>query len=166
METHDYPHASVKTARLSSADARYILEFVLKPLKESKHQDWHSYELHMIEADRGKRASLTSTEDHTLFLDKVIEPEVPASCDGLRKVAATGESYKFEPVDERDFLLDVAKEERGIRVKVQYDWAPPPGEFGWPVGVIVDQDNLLRFADDLESAFGEMIAESNARLLP
>jgi hypothetical protein len=163
VETDDYSHAPMKVAQLRSADARYLLEVVLRPLTERKHQDWHSYELHMIDTSSGQRASLTSTEDHTLFLDKVIEPEIPALCTGLRTAVNTGEPYTFEPVDERDFRLDVAQEVQGIRVKIQYDWVPASAEHGWPVGLIVDRDDLLRFINDLESAFGELIAASNAR---
>jgi hypothetical protein len=159
METDDHSHAPVNAVQLRSADGRYLLEFVLKPLTERKHQDWHSYELHMTDINTGQQASLTSTEDHTLFLDKVIEPEVPALCAGLRKAVNIGEPYKFEPVDERDFRLDVAEEAPGIRMKIQYDWAPASGDYGWPIGVIVSKADLLRFANDLESAFRDMIAE-------
>lgn len=157
MEIDDHSNAPIEVIKLRSANARYLLEFVLRPLAGWQHQDWHSYELHMIDTTSGKKASLMSTEDHTLFLDKTIEPEVDALCAGLRTAVSTGKPYKFEPIDERDFRLDVTHEARGIRVKVQYDSLPASEEYGWPRGLIVDKTDILRFADDLESAFSRLV---------
>jgi hypothetical protein len=158
VEIDDHFNPSVEVTKLRSADARYLLEFVLRPLAEWQHQDWHSYELHMTDTTNGKKASLISIQDHTLFLDKMIEPEVPALCAGLRTAVSTGEPYTFEPIDERDFRLEVTQEARGIRVKVQYDSIPASEEYGWPVGLIVDKTDLLRFADELESAFSRLVS--------
>jgi hypothetical protein len=164
VEVNHNSHAPVKVVQLRSADTRYLLEFVLKVLTEAKHQDWHSYELHMIDTRSGKRASLTSTEDYTLFLDKVIEPEVPALCNGLRTAIGAGTPYRFEPADERDFRLDldVNHATQAIHVKLQYDRVPISEEYGWPMGLIVDRVDLLCFVNDLESAFVELFADSNA----
>jgi len=161
MDVDNDSHAPVKAVQLRSADGRYLLEFVLKPLSEPKHQNWHSYELHMTDIKNRKKASLMSTEEHTLFLDKVIEPEIPALSAGLRRAATTGEPYTFEPVDERDFRLDLAEETSGIRLKIQYESASASGEYGWPAGVIVDKADLIRFANDLESIFRDEIVKVN-----
>ena len=143
-------------ATLRSADGRFRLDFVLRPLFEAKHQDWHSYELHMISVPENRTKSLVSKGDRTLFLDKAVEPEVPMLCDGLRRVLATGQQLRFEPVDERDFLLEASPCSEGARVRVQYEWEPASAEFGWPTGVVVSSEDLLAFASRLEAAFNQL----------
>lgn len=159
MEPQNHSHNSTNTARLISADARHILEFVLAPLTDWEHRDWHAYEIHMIEVDHGRRTSLVSSDDNPIFLDRAIDPEIAAFCAGLRHAAATGTSYRFEPVDERDFSLHVATENRGIQVTLRFYGVQVSSDFGWPVGQIVDPGELVRFADDLESIYEYMIGK-------
>jgi hypothetical protein len=80
VDTDEHRDKPTKAARLASADARHRLEVVLRPLHDPEHRGWHGYEIHMIEAASGKRASLTSSEEDELFLDMAIDPEVPALC--------------------------------------------------------------------------------------
>jgi hypothetical protein len=157
VATHDDPNASVKPVALRSANEKHVVEFVLRPLAPSQDQDWHSYEIHMMDPGSGKRASLTSSDERTLFLDKSIEPEIPALCAGIRNAVAKGTSYEFEPLDERDFRLEVAINGGHVTVKINYDLQPVSAEFGWPVGVVVKRDELLRFADELEASLKELV---------
>lgn len=153
MATDDLEPPSVTRASLKSDDGAFLLELVLFPLHEWCHVDWHGYQIHMTEPKYGRRWSLVSTADHTLFLDRAIEPEIPAICAGLRRAADSGDSYRFTPVDERDFLLEVSAVPGGLRVMVQFRDRPAPKEFGWPDGVLVSRESVRRFADELEVAF-------------
>ena len=148
---------SVGVARLSSADHRHTVAFTLKRIDDPHHADWHSYELSMI-GPQGNVASLVSNDEHTLFLDKTIAPEVPALCAGIADVVANGGRYLFEPVDERDFLLEVEASAGRLVLRLQYRWNPAPEEFGWPVGLPVDPKALLEFCRTLEALFLQVIA--------
>ena len=144
---------SVGRAVLSSADGRYLLEFVFVTLLADYHSDWHSYELHMKEAGGAKSWSLVPTEDVPLFLEKNYEPEVPAICSGLRLAARDGRAFHFTPIDERDFVLEVRAEWGGLRMRVQFRPNPAPDELGWPQGVVVRGESACRCADELEAAY-------------
>lgn len=153
MATDNSAHHTVTKASLKSDDGAFALEFVFFPLHEWYHVDWHGYEIHMIESMHGGRWSLVSVPDMPLFLDRLLEPEVPMICDGLRRAVDTGESFRFTPVDERDFVLEVSSVSGGLRVMVQFEHQPAPKDFGWPDGVLVSRESVRRFADELEAAF-------------
>ena len=78
-------------------------------------------------------------------------------------MVATGEAYRFAPIDERDFVLDAAAVNSTIRLQIQYDWAPAPPEFGWPAGLIVDSREVLRFANELEASFEKLFRAHTGR---
>jgi len=143
-------------AVLSSKDAEHILEFVLVPIHDRRHADWHSYELHMMNPQSGARWSLVSGEQRILFLDKVYDPEVPAICAGLKRAIEGGEPFTFTPVDERDFHLDITADSDGLCVRLQFDFRPAPSEFGWPDGVVVSKADADQFVESLEAAFRQL----------
>ena len=152
MATNRGTHPPLTAVALSSKDAKHVLEFVLVPLHDGRHADWHSYEIHMKNLESGRCWSLVSAE-HMLFLDKVYEPEVPAISASLKRAVEDDEPFTFTPADERDFILDVAADPDGLRVRLQFDFRPAPSEFGWPNGVLVDRAEAHRFAESLEATF-------------
>jgi hypothetical protein len=106
-------------------------------------------------------ALLTSVDDEPLFLDKTIEPEIPALCRGLRRVLSGGGALLFEPIDERDFSLTAVGQQDGILVKLTFAFRPASPDLGWPVGVRVNPAELARFADDLEASFATLATNAH-----
>jgi hypothetical protein len=155
VTTDNDTHSSL-TAVLCSEQGGQVLAFVLVPLSDRRHSDWHSYELHLT-TSTGERWSLVSSDQHTLFLDKRYDPEVPRICAGLASVADVGRPFQFTPADERDFVLEATRSKDGIVVLVQFDQRPAPDQFGWPQGAVVTKESLQRFAKSLETAYSQLV---------
>lgn len=153
MATHDDSHAAIADAELRSLDGRHRLVMRLLPIADRKHRDWISYELHMLQMETGETVSLVPGEDQDLFLDRVVEPEIPALCSGIREVMSGGHCYAFTPLDEKDFAFELRRHADSFVVRVQYRAAPAPTGFGWPNGLCVSATSLASFADSLERAF-------------
>jgi hypothetical protein len=155
MATDNDTHSSL-SAILRPDHGGHVLRFVLVPLSDRRHSDWHSYELHMM-TSTGEQWSLVSSDLHTLFLDKRYDPEVPRICAGLGSAADTGVAFQFTPVDERDFVLEATPSAGGIVLRVQFDHRPAPTHFGWPQGVLVGKESLQRFTESLGIAFSHLV---------
>ena len=143
-------------ATLRSADGRFALEMRLLPLHQEEHQDWHGYELHMIDQLSGRAHSLAPTDEKLLFLERAFEPEVPALCSALERAVTEGVAFTFEPIDERDFRLEVVPHGGAFLVRAQFADAPASDDLGWPAGVKVDGPSLLAFARSLTSEHQRM----------
>ncbi len=152
MATDNRPDASVSEAQLSSLDGSYVLVIGLFPLLELKHRDWLGYELHMLEARTGERFSVAFADGHGLFFDRTVEPEVPSLCAKLKAVVERKESFVFEPLDERDFRLEVRPEGAGAVARLQFAHKVAPDSYGWPIGVEVSEESLLSFAHHIQQA--------------
>ena len=159
MATNNSSHTpeQVAYARIESTDGLHHLELRLIQLKDPRHTDWHSYEIRMKNTKDGRNWSLVSTEQHTLFLDKAFDPEVPSICAGLRGTVQSGESFTFSPADEGDFRLRTARDPNGVVLSVQFLDQQAPSEAGWPGGLLVSSEEVLRFANALETAFHAVV---------
>jgi hypothetical protein len=155
MEPDNHTHTPM-TPRLVSIDGRYTIELQLRPLSAPEHRDWLGYDIRMIDVTTGARCSLEMADGHQLFLDRVIEPEAPALAVGLRTAIELGTPYVFEPIDERDFRLEVTPEDDRARVRLRFADTASPDEFAWPKGALVTREALLSFASAVERAFAEV----------
>ena len=144
------------TARLRSADGRFLLELELRPLADPVHVEWLTYDLRMVDTVANAEGSLRMAADAPLFLQRVIEPEPPMLVAGIRMALVAGQPFSFEPVDERDFSFNLHPCERGAVVRVMYADVPSGDELGWPKGLVVSREALEAFADETEQAFIEV----------
>lgn len=142
---------------LMSSNRRYFLRLDLLPLAVSSHTGWHSYRLMVGLTDGKTFEELEGSEDTPLFLDATVTPEVPSLCAGILHVVQKGGHFLFEPIDERDFVLDVRSDDDHLSVRLDATDKPFSTSMGWPSGLPVEPAALLAFAEGLLFEFHQLL---------
>lgn len=149
---------------LDSYDGKLNLTLHLEPLRDRAHVGWHTYLLRLEDKERGQSILLKSTHDTPLFLNWASDPEIPKFCRGIKEVLEHGGKFHFEPIDERDFSIEVAPANHGrFRVTVRLADLAVPSSFGWSEGVEVEAEELQRFIAALEQEYEHVVAISQAK---
>jgi hypothetical protein len=138
---------------LMSDSGIHFLRLDLLPLDKRIHLNWHSYRIMVGLADGTATGILAPTKKLSLYMDAVIDPEIPAMCDGLTRVALQGGRFVFEPIDERDFIIEAQEESGRILLKLDATEQSFGTGVGWPSGVHVSPAALLKFARGLMLEF-------------
>lgn len=86
------------------------IELTLKIIKESPR--WLGYSLRIFtQTDSKENELLNLLYEDTLFFENEIQPEIPMLCESLNLLIEEKISkYSFSPLDERDFVLEIMKE--------------------------------------------------------
>jgi hypothetical protein len=147
---------------LVSSTRTHFLRLDLLPLAMPAHAGWHSYRIMVGLADRSTAEILEASEDAPLFLDARVTPEIPSLCTGISRVVQEGGHFIFEPIDERDFVLEVQSDQGHLSLRLDAADRPFDPLMGWPSGLPVEPAALLAFADGLLLEF-DQLRRSEAR---
>ena len=106
---------------------------------------------------------LQSTSDYTLFLSKHPEEEVHELCAGIERVVQAGGEFRFEPIDERDFIMEIERRGDELIVTVDATERPFSKAIGWPEGLAVSASALTRFSEGLRLEYAEICAAESPK---
>jgi len=131
----------------------------LKLTEESS--EWIGYELIIFDHKNNKVIPfLVLDQGNILTLENCYEPEVPSLYNGLNLLVEKKVSfYEFEPIDEKDFLLEIKEKRDFYTVNLfmrnallldTYHWESR-GKIG--VQVYVNADSIAHFSKSLQSEY-------------
>lgn len=141
---------------LVSSTRTHFLRLDLLPLTVPSHAGWHSYRIMVGLADGSTAEILEASEDVHLFLDAMVTPEIPSLCVGISRVVQEGGRFIFEPIDERDFVLEVRSDQGHLSLRLDAADKPFDPLMGWPSGLPIESAALLTFADGLLLEFDQL----------
>lgn len=142
---------------LKSRDNSLELYLELQALDASSHSGWHTYRME-FRTHGETNFVFESSEDSPLYLDCIVEPEIPMICAGMRKAIVDGTRFDFEPIDERDFHLTIDCTNENVIVRVSFANISPPSDFRWSEGVEVSREDIQEFVEALELQYSSLIA--------
>ncbi len=144
------PIADGSDVELASADGRNRVRFEFGRSVPPSDDGWITYRIEWFQADPPCSCILEDGEEFSLFLNSEPIDELQSLVDGIRGVLRGDESlFRFEPIDEREFLFEVASEGGHYRVCCRPDAVDR--SMRWFVGVGVTAAGLESFADRLDA---------------
>jgi hypothetical protein len=150
-----------RNALATLKNATSDLFIVLDLRKTSEFPKWIGYDLKILVKQDSKIiefAKLYNTDE--LSFENYIEPEIPYlynSLDALTRNKIS--SYVFEPIDEKDFCLEIIKENSFYKVNLFMEESLLFGVHYWKVHskigiqIKVEKDAVLSFTNDLKKEF-------------
>jgi len=150
-------------AKLKCKNHKLLFEFVLYPDPDS--YDWITYSIKIsaIDEENKELLALSSSEEYTLYFEACYEKEVPAICDGILKVVSGEEKrFFFEPIDEKDFQLDVKTINEELYLHISSEDFIILGNYQWNnksylgIKTQVKKEDLLEFVKQLRSEYEQI----------
>jgi len=142
-------------ASLSSGN--YHLEFDIHPIADPLHDGWHTYSIRLRNNSTGEEVTLLPTSGNPLYLNCSIMPEIPLLCSGIQKIVEEGGKLTFQPMDDKDFTLNVCADKGGVAVQLTCDSWVSYIDLGWPSGVPVEKQKLLEFTQQLTTQYSVIV---------
>lgn len=145
---------------IMSQNGHAALELTLHTAQE--HEGWMGYNIRGLVTVGAELQEFLRPVEQKLFFEDRIEPEVPRLLLGLSKVAISEqEIFQFEPLDERDFRLEVFRESSLISINLFIDNALVFNQCnvtGTSVGLklYVTATELNAFADSINAGYNNL----------
>lgn len=142
---------------LMASDLSKSIEFRLAKPSGKDHEGWLTYQI-ILANDHDKQFVFPVNPKDLVFLDTYAEEEVTLLCNGIRHVVSQGGEFDFQPVDEEDFRLVVSVSGSLAEVRLTFPDTTAPADVHWAQGVMVENSELIKFANDLERQYRELVA--------
>jgi hypothetical protein len=153
---------AVIMAKLTNKNNDVFIELTLHTTKESPA--WINYTLRVF----SKKENLVTeflrlNNENILYFENQIEPEIPLLLEGLRSVIqGTTKNYVFEPLDEKDFNLEIKVSPKDYLVTLFIKEALIFNNYQWnnytKVGVQMhaDTNSISSFIGQLEDEYTKL----------
>jgi len=140
------------------------LLFNLSLYTDPDSYDWVTYKIIINLVDDQTIKPLVYLSGPGLFFEAAYEPEVPAICNGILDVINGRSSrFFFEPIDEKDFQLELRKTERGhLLINIYSNYFTAVGNYNWPsclyigLKMYVQKEDLLEFVKQLRIEYEQI----------
>ena len=134
--------------------------------KKNGTTKWIGYELKIL-SKKGEITEefLSLINSNELYFENFVEPEIPALCNALDQIAK-GEiqEFLFEPIDERDFRLELKHENGIISANIFLEEAQVLSNYQWNfysmigVRMKINKEDIETFSNQLKEEF-KLISE-------
>ncbi len=139
----------------------------LRLKKTNEFPGWIGYDLRvLINKDKKISEFLRLNYPDTLSFDNLIEPEIPflyGALDALSKNEIC--NYVFEPIDEKDFCLEIIKKDNLYRVNLFLEEALLFETYHWDIyskvglRMKVEKNDLINFSSELKKEYKRILEE-------
>ena len=127
-------------------------------------KEWIKYEI-IVESESHFGSPIVFNEETAntyLYLENFIEPEVPELVQKLDDLCrGTIEYMIFQPIDERDFKLEIHMTGDSAKVELLLELVPDPETYSF----YTNKNELAKFAAQMEKEYGELISGKHALLV-
>lgn len=140
--------------------------FIILNLKKTKEfPKWIGYNLKVFVEDKKQRKEfLRLNHAQNLYFENFIEPEIPTLCKALDSIAnGKTSSYLFEPIDEKDFRLEVKQENNYYKVSLFMEEAMLYNIYQWNVHSMiglqmkVKKEDISDFSNELKKEISNLL---------
>ncbi len=144
--------------------------FIILDLKKTKETPpWIGYTLKvLIKKENQTNEFLRLSCIDELYFDGFLEPEIPALCKALNLLTKNEiSSYVFEPIDEKDFRLEITREKDFYRMNLFMQEAMLLNIYPWEVYPMiglqmkVGGDEIINFSNELRKEHSKIVEEYN-----
>jgi len=141
----------------------YIILFLRKTKEFPK---WVGYTLKVFTKKKNKTNEfLRLKQTKNLYFENFIDPEISALCNALDSVAnGKINNYMFEPIDEKDFRLEIRLENNYYKVGLFMEEAILYDTYEWNVHSMiglqmnVKKENIIDFSNELKKEISNLLA--------
>lgn len=123
---------------------------------KDKSAKWISYELKIINIYHEEENILFLLKSDELYFDDYVEHEVPALCDSLLQLAEGKiEEFTFEPIDEKDFRIELKNINGLITTNIFFDEVQVFDSYLWNINAMIGvrfkirNEDIIQFSNEL-----------------